>query len=526
MKSYKILFSLVIILITMGSCKKYLDINSNPVNPQVPKADYMLAPIIFQMANGTSQDYMQLFRINQYWAGTSANNLWERHSYDQASDVGGVIWRMTYVNMGLNLEDMIKDGIENQKYEFVGIGYAIKAWAYQMTTDLHGPIILDSAFDPKLLSFPYQDQPDVYAKVREWTQLSLKYLNMKSPIDYSGLLKSSSGDNIYGGDLAKWKKFNYGLLALQYSHLVNKPEFKASYADSVIKYVDLSFANTSEDPTIFFTASNSSDGNPMGPSYGVITSTANGRITNTILSLLTGGVRGTASVDTIASRDPRLSKMLTPVTGGGIYRGILPTKGGTTSGHVLGLLSGTPATYAGKYLFADKARYPLMSYSQLQFAKSEAQFLKDDKAAAHASYLNAIRAHMSFVNTYGRNGSTATEPAITEAEIVAYMTSPEVAQNPAELGISDIMQQKYIAQWGWAGLEQWCDLRKYHYDPAVFKTYYQLSSTELYTFNEGKFAYRFRPRYNSEYAWNQKELEKWGALNTNYMTKELWFSMP
>lgn len=519
---------MVAVIVTMGSCKKYLDINSNPVNPQEPNAEYMLAPVIFQMANGTAQDYCQLFRIVQYWGGTSSLNLWERHSYDQASDAGGVIWRMTYVNHGLNLEHVIKDGIDNQKYEFAGIGYAIKAWSYQMATDLHGPIILDSAFDPKLLSFPYQDQPEVYAKVREWTQLSLKYLNMKSPIDYSGLLRSASGDNIYGGDLNKWKKFNYALLALQYSHLVNKPGFKTMYADSVIKYVDLSFANTSEDATIFFTASNSDDGNPFGPSYGIITSTANGRISQPIVSLLTGGVRGTAAIDTTASVDPRLTRMLSPVNT--VYRGNIPTKGsGTTlAPHVLGPLTGTPATYTGKYIFADKARYPLMSFSQLQFAKAEALFLKGDKSAAYTVYLGAIRAHMSFVNTYGRNGTLngVIDPAITEAEIAVYLGSSEVAQNSGDLTISDIMQQKYIAQWGWAGLEQWNDLRKYHYDPAVFKTYYQLAPTELFSANGGKFAYRFRPRYNSEYVWNEKELEKWGGLETNYMTKETWFSKP
>eukprot|EP01133_Synstelium_polycarpum_P004656 gene4656-5441_t len=518
-------------MITGGSCKKYLDVNSNPVNPQISKAEFLLAPIQFQMANGTAQDYCQLFKIVQYWGVTSTDdNIWEKHGFEPVSDNGGVMWRMTYVDLGLNLEDMINDGIKNQKNEFTGIGYAIKAWAYQMTTDYHGPIILDSAFDPKLLSFPYQDQPDVYAKVREWSRLSLQYLDKKSPLDYSGVLRSTSGDNIYGGDLTKWKKFVYGLLALQYGHLVNKAEFKTSYADSVVKYVDLSFASTAEDPTVFFTGSNSSDGNPFGPSYGIITTTKNGRILQPIVSLLTGGVRGTASIDTTASVDPRLTRMISPISTGTIYRGNIPTKGatGTSAPHVLGPLSGNPGVYTGKYIFADKARYPLMSYAQLQFVKSEALFLKGDKAGAYAAYLLGIRGHMSFVNAYGRNGSVGTTPdaAISEAEITAYLASKEVAKNASDLTIADIMQQKYIAQWGWAGLEQWCDLRKYHYRADVFRTYYQLSATELSPLNNGKYAYRIRPRFNSEYAWNQKELEKWGALKTDYMTKETWFSLP
>jgi len=88
------------------------------------------------------------------------------------------------------------------------------------------------------------------------------------------------------------------------------------------------------------------------------------------------------------------------------------------------------------------------------------------------------------------------------------------------------MGQKFIAQWGWAGLEQWCDLRKYHYDPTIFKTYYVITGGEIDTRNLGKLAYRFRPRYNSEYVWNRQELEKWQGLNIDYHTYELWFSKP
>src|SRR5690606_7003805 len=139
MKIYKVYCWLFVLVITMGGCKKMLDINTNPVNPQVPKAEILLPPIIWQMANGTSQDNRILFKINQNMFGASgdyASLVWERHGFPEASDVGGVIWRMTYVDLGLNLEDMVNDAIENEKYIYAGIGYAIKAWAYQMATDL------------------------------------------------------------------------------------------------------------------------------------------------------------------------------------------------------------------------------------------------------------------------------------------------------------------------------------------------------------------------------------------------------
>jgi len=536
------------LLLIGAGCKKYLDINKNPSVPQKVNAEILLPPIIYQMANGTSQDYRLLWKLTQNMVGvsTDASSInWEKHGYVSASDAGGVIWRMVYVDLGLNLENMLQDAIENKKYEYVGIGYAIKAWAYQMATDLYGPIILDKAFDETLLRFPYQDQPDVYAKVREWSQLSIKYLNMTSPVSVDGFLKGSSGDFIYKGDKAKWKKFVYALLALQYSHLRNKPEFATQYADSVIKYTDMSFVSESESALVQSTNISSTDGAVLGPGNLLLrptsTTTYYGRPTTTIINYLTGGVRGlplapsvvvppvTNPVTPASPVDPRLSRMIPPSTTAstlGQFIGVTPASAAAPTGlmHVYGPALATIPNYMGYYLFTDGARYPIMTYSQLQFAKAEALLVKGLTGPAYIAYINGIKGHMDFVNLYGRTSISATlPPAITVAERDAYLASSEVAPNASALTITDIMGQKYIAQWGWAGLEQWCDLRKYHYDAAIFKQYTQLTAGQLY---RGKYAYRFRPRYNSEYVWNQDELAKWGALNSDYMTYETWFSQP
>jgi len=540
-KIYKISVVLTVLLFTT-SCKKYLDINSNPAIPQVVKAELLLPPIVFQMCNGTEQDYTRaVSKVIQNAAGASTANaaiIWEEHGFPAASDVGGVTWRMVYADLGLNLENLIKDAVTNKKYEYAGIGYAIKAWAYQQCTDLYGPIILDEAFTVGQLQFHYQDQPDVYAKVHVWGDLALKYLNMTSPGDYTSSLQGANGDYIYKGDKDKWKKFVYALYALQYGHLVNKADYITKYADSVVKYVDLSFANESEDATIGFTATSAADANPMGPlnagtsnSGWVTTSLYYGKQTTTILGLLTGGVRGTPITSPTTSEDPRLSRFLvsgtTSNTTDPVYTAVEPTHGNntTTVPYVLGYVPKGSTTYTGKYIFTDKARYPLMTYSQLQFAKAEALFKKGRTGDAYTAYIAGIRATVDFYNQYGRTAATP-DPVISEAEIVAYLSSDEVAKSGADLTIADIMQQKYIAQWGWGGMETWCDLRKYHYDPAVFRTYVLPPALTVSTQNEGKLAYRFRPRYNSEYVWNSAELDKWGGLATDYMTKETWFSQP
>jgi hypothetical protein len=512
MKLIKISFA-CLLLTTFSSCKKWLDINSDPANPQVATGEVLIAPIQFQMANNLANDYRFLFKYVQYWANQNADPNWEKHGYEPGSDNAGSIWRMTYFNLGKNLELMIK------------------AWTFQMTTDYHGPIILNEAFDDTKLFFTYQDQPEVYAKVREWCYLALAYLDMADAKDYSSVLSGISGDQLYKGDRNKWKKFVYGLMALQFSHLRNKAQFPTAYADSVIKYVDLSFANSTEDATVYFNSSNAAESNPFGPSQGLITSTSTvsitmGRVTQPIVNYLTGGVRGTPAISPTTSLDPRLTRMMAANTDG-VYRGVVPTYGDPSTvkriPHVLGSVA---APYLGRYLFHDKARFPIMTYSQLQFAKAEALLVKSKMQEAFDAYIKGIEGHMDFVNLYGLNNGTTPSTAITAAQIAAYKASSEVAQTPAQLTIADIMGQKFIAQWGWAGLEQWNDLRKYHYDPAIFRQYYIISGSEIDTRNLGKLAYRVRPRYNSEYVWNRDELAKWGGLNGDYHTYETWFSQP
>lgn len=269
------LYILIFLVLTgLSSCKKYLDINENPSNPQLVKAELLLAPIIYQMANGYANDQRQMNKFNQTILGAStdeSSRIWERHGFPQQSDVGGVMWRMVYFDHGLNLQLMINDAIANQKYEYAAIGYAVKAWGYQMLTDYHGPIILDEALRTQQLSFRYNDQPEVYAKVRVWCDSALYYLDQKSPVDYSANLNSKKGDNLFRGNMDRWRKFVYGLKALQYIHLVNKPDFKEKYADSIAYFVDRSFDSPSDDAGVKFDGDKSETANVVSSKFGLYT---------------------------------------------------------------------------------------------------------------------------------------------------------------------------------------------------------------------------------------------------------------
>jgi hypothetical protein len=193
----------------------------------------------------------------------------------------------------------------------------------------------------------------------------------------------------------------------------------------------------------------------------------------------------------------------------------------------------TPTVDTARFIFRDNSEFPLMTSSEIQFMKAEALFRKADKPGALAAYRLGISQHfdmlLSKYNVNIRPGRT-----MTGATRDAFLANPLVVPTSAALTLSHIMQQKFIALWGYGVLEAWCDLRRYHYtdpDPMtakqVFYNFTPPSNADLWPDNgPNKWSYRVRPRHNSEYVWNIAELAKFGGDKVDYHCKEMWFSLP
>ena len=178
----KIKFSSAIYIATAvaiftASCDKQIDEAYTNPNAGVKKPVETLLPgIIGNMvgssaaagsAYGVANDGLYVGRYIQYWATNTTGN-----QYDQmggatgASDILGSVWAMHYFGMGHNLGRMIEWGIEDKKWDYVGVGYAIRAWSWLNLTNMYGEVILRQAFDPTRLTFKYEDQKEVYDTVR------------------------------------------------------------------------------------------------------------------------------------------------------------------------------------------------------------------------------------------------------------------------------------------------------------------------------------------------------------------------
>lgn len=511
-------------LLVASSCKKFLDVNENPNAPQTVTANLYLAPMLHWMVTSPQFDGRFVGRYTQNWYLPSTSiTTWDRMGYDASSDNGGQVWRDVYWNFGQNLVDMMEKAEAEQRWDLLGVGYILKAWGWQAVTDLHGELPIKESFDQTKTRFNYDSQEFAYEEVQRLLNLAIANLQRTDGAVNPAFLKV--GDRIYNGDRTKWLKFAYGMLAINLNHYSNKTgKYKP---DAVIDAVDKSFASNADDALLTYTNTMNDDTNFWGARRENLTSY---RQTNFILNLLNGVQFGGVV-------DPRMSRMLAPSQDGN-YRGLDPTvigygalKATEIPMNFWGYASLPPANSPTRYIFDDKSKMPAMTYSQLQFIKAEAAYKKGDKATALTAYKNAVSAHIDFVNARNTdNGQTPSQ--ITAAEKTAFLANTAIVPTAAaNLTLTHIMSQKYIAQWGWGHIETWMDLRRYHYtdvDPASGKQVFPGFSlpTNLFGDNAGKSVQRIRPRYNSEYVWNREALDKIGGLAIDYHTVPLWITQP
>jgi hypothetical protein len=524
----------VYIIIIMGAlllssgCEKYLDVNRNPNGPEKVTAYLYLGPMEQDLAQSLQWDARMIGYYNQNFANYLASSTgYDAHGTPAWTSDMDQLWRSVYWKMGINLSDMISISENEQRWDLAGMGYALRAWGYQMLTDMHGPIILKQAFQPGLYAFEYDNESVVYDTVLSLCNKAIRNLNRGDGVTSATF--AGKGDQIYAGDRLKWKKLAYGIKAITLSHLSNK---SALYSpDAVLSAVDSSFVSNNDNAYVKFAGTISDDASFFGPMrYNFLAA----RASAFSVSLLNGTALGTIL-------DPRIKIMLPPsvntLAGGLTWVGVTPTVGYNPIAandrpyNLYGLNSvATPAAgVLGMFLFTNGVKWPMMTYSELQFVKAEAAYRKPDKTVALTAYSNGVSSAIDFTNLYVGPTTYGTAVAVTPLEKTNFIASavPALSTN---LTMSMIMAQKFVHLWGWGFMESWTDLRRFHYTDTypgdAAQAFKGFTLPALAAEGNGKPIYRIRPRYNSEYVWNMDALIKIGGDQLTYHTNQIWITIP
>jgi hypothetical protein len=550
-KLFKGLLGSVIFSILLISCNKKIDeafLNPNAAIKQ--PIEEILPGVISNMAisasangnlYGPQNDGRLVGQYIQFWhRNTTLDQSDRMGGATGGSDNLGSIWAMHYYGQGLNINSIIEWGTEEKKWDYVGIAQAIRAWAWLTLTDMHGEVILKEAFRRDLLVFKYDTQEDVYEEVKNICQEALVNLNKTGDnVNPAKLAISDAWGN--GGDINKWKKFVYGVLARVNHRITNKSNYNP---DEVIKYCDLAMQNNTENTNIKFSAAggygtfNFMGIRRLGPGSLDNTGSQTHRQSKFIADLMSG-LNGQFNSNTI---DPRAWYIIRE-NSLGTFKGIRPNKGADpllTSSQLpqsfwgtsfSGSASGTSDVNC-RYIFTNAGPYPVMTASEIQFIKAEALLKKGDKINSLIAYKKGIELNFDLLRTvYETNVPVANR--ITNASMASYLNNPINVPEANNLTLSHILLQKYISMYAWGVVETWVDLRRFHYtdiDPntgfQVYRDFAPPTGSDLFPNNFSKWVYRARPRYNSEYLYNIAELDRLGAFALDYHTKEQWFSIP
>lgn len=461
MKKIIIIIFTAIVFFNTG-CEDYLDVNKNVDAPDYVE-DYLYLKNILTAYQDIYFDLRAVAPITQMFSTTSYTSF-ASHYYTPNSDAAGQIWRTVYWNQGMNLENMVNQAIEAEHYTLAGIGYAIKAYSWDMLTKLHGELPMKQAFTTGRSKYDYDYQNEIYPQIREWALKAIEYLEKTDNTTYGSRL--TDNDIIYGGDSQKWKKFAYAVLVRNLASLTNKSNFTSEYADKLIEYAGKSFQSPADDAEVkviggsldvpqgwynnFWGTTRAN----LGISY-FQSDYAVQVMTGTVPKFGTDGRRERVDLTNATHEDsvhyayypfvlqdqqivtdsmhfdPRVAAKLS-TTDNPLFNNINKVDsiknyrfyGASTptgrSNPVTG--TNTPQLYGrteavrntgqtepndgmGKWLYHDQAPYILATYAEIRFCLAEAYWKKGDKVAAYNAFKEGVRADMEFTKRHLKPGT-------------------------------------------------------------------------------------------------------------------------
>jgi hypothetical protein len=519
-----LIFLIPVIAFSMLGCKKYLDVNKNVDAPDHVEG-YLYLAGIEQQYEGIYWDIRAIGPLTQMMGTNSGTySAYAANYYVPGSDAAGETWRIVYWNQGMNLENLINQSEAAGNWTLAGIGYAIKAFSWDMMTKMNGEAPMKQAFEPGRLSHDYDYQDSIYVQVRKWAYKSIELLKKDDPTQYG--TKISANDYIYKGDKEKWTKFAYAVIVRNLSSLSNKKDFTSKYAQELVDCAQKSFLTSDDDATLSIAGGSSSA--PYAD-YNNFWGTNRGNLSWTYfqhefaVQMFTGTVpkydestgekmhTGTNPyypfqledkqiiTDTLhdlpGHYDPRVAVKLGTSSFpkydyidnadsvksykyfGGSFTGTVGPVGTASSfyGRNASSIIGGTATVddgIGKWIYRDNAPYILTTCAEIKFCLAEAYWKMNKKSEAFQAFKDGVRADIDFTQKYiypGVKGQSKGGDKITKGLFTSlaseYVSGPYVDQLPlSDFSLSHIMMQKWVALYPWGAPEAWVDMRKYHYD--------------------------------------------------------------
>lgn len=432
---------LVSLLIGLGACSNYLDVNVTPNNPTSVTPGVLLPAAVVGSAFANANELNRFGEVViQHLAG-AMNNPANYDIYQTNGADFGNQWRFElYGGALINYQKLIETASTTQSQAYTGIAKIMKAYTFSLATDIWGDVPYSQALQGDAVTQPRLDkQQDIYQgnsslniqSLFDLVREGLTDLDAATATTYTGI-KPGNDDVVYSGDLVKWKVAGNTLL-LKFAATVSvvNPQLATAVINEVLTKNQYIKANTGDLNVPFGASVGSQD---PRYSYSFITNFSSDLILSTrFLTLLQ------------TYNDPRLPLYFT--SPGGKYT--------TIDNGFRGVLPALPSF--SKYntaIVGNTGVGPvrLVTNFQRAFILAEAALRLNTPGDPQALYTEGVTASMALAG-------------LTPDQIKAYLTAnPTIAtlSGTNEQKIAQIITQKYIALTG-NGIEAWNDYRRTGY---------------------------------------------------------------
>lgn len=205
-KTINIFIGALAIISAAGCKKEFTTLNTNPNTLETPNDATLLANIEVNMFYGSASGAWTLGNGLGQYTTFSQDYYNQQARYTPASNQP--YWSLMYSD-ARDANQVINDSKANGNTAMQAVGLILRAYSFAQLTDLWGDIPFKNALNGSAGNFgpAYDSQQTVY------TDPDMGILpNLKAADDLlKASSKSISGDLIYGGSVAKWRKLCNGL---------------------------------------------------------------------------------------------------------------------------------------------------------------------------------------------------------------------------------------------------------------------------------------------------------------------------
>jgi len=258
MKNFKLL---IVFVLSLGSCTKaYKELNNNPNGVAVAVPERLLNPAVYSVAQfGPTRAHTITNDLMQVWVALS--EIDELHRYVIRPSVSNSMWNAWY-EQKTNFLDMyrIASQAPTKAVAYMAIANIMDAHVTSLLTDTYGDVPYFDAnkgYTDNILTPKFDRQKDIYQDI--FRKLEEANTLLTATITLNDTQKKL--DALYGGDMAKWRKFGNSLymrLLLRVSYRTDPIAGGLSPIDKLKQIVASPttypvFANNSESAVLYFT---------------------------------------------------------------------------------------------------------------------------------------------------------------------------------------------------------------------------------------------------------------------------------